>query len=110
MIGHNSICFHEFIYCRKLVPIGLTLTVKTIKLHGLLHGVLLHAVMNKLKNSYTHFWKSKIYDDSKNQPNGNKLRTYRTFKICYERETYLFVLHWGGGGGGGVQKYTKLRK
>ena len=52
---------------------------------------LLHAVMNKLKDSYTHFWKSIIYDDSKNQPNGNKLRTYRTFKICYERETYLFV-------------------
>ena len=26
---------------------------------------LLHAVMNKLKDSYTHFWKSIIYDDSK---------------------------------------------
>ena len=47
--------------------------------------------MNKLKDSYIHFWKSKIYDDSKNQPNGNKLRTYRTFKTCYEKETYLFV-------------------
>ena len=52
---------------------------------------LLHAVMNKLKDSYTHFWKGKIYDDSKSQPNGNKLRTYGTFKISYERETYLFV-------------------
>ena len=40
---------------------------------------LLHAVVNKLKDSYIHFWTSKIYDDSKNQPNGNKLRTYRTF-------------------------------
>ena len=51
----------------------------------------LHAVVNKLKDSYIHFWKSKIYDDSKNQPNGNKLGTYRTFKTCYEKETYLFV-------------------
>ena len=47
--------------------------------------------MNKLKDSYIHFWKSKICDDSKNQPNGNNLKTYTTFKICYEKETYLFV-------------------
>ena len=51
----------------------------------------LHSVVNKLKNSYINFWKDKIHDDSKNQPNGNKLRTYRIFKKCYERETYLFV-------------------
>ena len=41
--------------------------------------------------SYINFWKDKIHDDSKNQPNGNKLRTYRIFKKCYEREAYLFV-------------------
>ena len=38
------------------------------------------------KINFYHLW-----DDSKNQPNGNKLRTYRIFKKCYERETYLFV-------------------
>ena len=52
---------------------------------------LVHAVTNKLKDSYIKFWKNKIHDDSKNQSNGNKLRTYRIFKTCYERETYLFV-------------------
>ena len=40
---------------------------------------------------FPYFWKDKIHDDSKNQPNGNKLRTYRIFKKCYESETYLFV-------------------
>ena len=52
---------------------------------------LLHSLINKLKNSYINFWKDKIHDDSKNQPNGNKLRTYRIFKKCYARDTYLFV-------------------
>ena len=48
--------------------------------------------MNKLKNCYIHFWKDKIHDNSKNLPNGNKLRTDRIFKTCYEREAYLFVI------------------
>ena len=47
--------------------------------------------MTNLKDSYINFWTDKIHDDSKSLPNGNKLRTYRTFKSLYERETYLFV-------------------
>ena len=50
-----------------------------------------HAIVNNLKDSYINFWTDKIHDDSKSLPNGNKLRTYRTFKSLYERETYLFV-------------------
>ena len=47
--------------------------------------------MNNLKNSYINFWKDKIHNDSKSQPNENNLRTYRISKNCDERETYLFV-------------------
>ena len=43
--------------------------------------------MNKLKTSYINFWKDKIHDDSKSQPNESNLRTYRIFKNCDERES-----------------------
>ena len=55
---------------------------------------LVHVVMNKLKDSYTHFWKGKINDNSKNQPNCNKLRTYRTFKPCHEREHICLLMSY----------------
>ena len=47
--------------------------------------------MNKLKTVTVISGKIKSMTIVKNQPNGNKLRTYRVFKICYEREIYLFV-------------------
>ena len=42
---------------------------------------LIHSVFNKLKDSDSPYWKTCLFDDSKN---GNKLRTYRTFKVNYE--------------------------
>ncbi|MCU7801521.1 MAG: hypothetical protein KZQ70_15660 [gamma proteobacterium symbiont of Lucinoma myriamae] len=50
---------------------------------------LLHAVVIRLKDSYVSFWKSALFDDSKNPNNGNKLRTYRNFKTEYRLEKYL---------------------
>ena len=48
---------------------------------------LLNAVM--LKDSYISFWRKCLFDDSKNAINGNKLRTYRTFKTTCCPEKYL---------------------
>ena len=50
---------------------------------------LVHSVFNKLKDSYSCYWKFCIFDDSKNSVNYSKLRTYRTVKISFKRETYL---------------------
>ena len=50
---------------------------------------LINAITLKLKESYTAFWKSKLFDDSENPINGNKLRTYRKFKTDYSIEKYL---------------------
>lgn len=50
---------------------------------------LMNAVTLKLKESYTAFWKNKLFDDSENPINGNKLRTYRKFKTDYSLEKYL---------------------
>ena len=44
-----------------------------------------------MKDSYSQYWKTCLFDDSKNAVNGNKLRTYRTFKVDYEREMYLLI-------------------
>ena len=52
---------------------------------------LVHSVYNKLKDSYPCYWKSCIFDDSKNSVNGNKLRTYRTVKVNFERIVYLLI-------------------
>ena len=38
----------------------------------------IHSIFNKLKYSYSHYWKTCIFDDSKNSANGNELRIYRT--------------------------------
>ena len=50
---------------------------------------LLHAVTARLKDSYISFWRKCLFDDSANVTNGNKLRTYRTFKTSYCLENYL---------------------
>ena len=50
---------------------------------------LLHAVTVRLKNSYIPFWRRCLFDDSEDATNGNKLRTYRTFKTSYCLEIYL---------------------
>ena len=52
---------------------------------------LIHSVFNQLKDSYSQHWKTCLFDDSKNAVNGNKLRTYRTFTVNYEREMYLLI-------------------
>ena len=44
-----------------------------------------------MKDSYSQYWKTCLFDDSKNAVNCNKLRTYRTFKVDYEREMYLLI-------------------
>ena len=50
---------------------------------------MLHAVTARLKDSYISFWRICLFDDSANVTNGNKLRTYRTFKTSYSLENYL---------------------
>ena len=50
---------------------------------------LLHAVTVRLKDFYISFWRKCLFDDSANVTNGNKLRTYRTFKTSYCLENYL---------------------
>ena len=52
---------------------------------------LIHSVFNKLKDSYSQYWKTCLFDDSNNAVNGNNLRTYRTFKVNYGREMYLLI-------------------
>ena len=52
---------------------------------------LIHSAFNKLKDTYFQYWKTCLFDDSKNVVNGNKLRTYRTFKVDYEQEMYLLI-------------------
>ena len=52
---------------------------------------LIHSVFNKLKDSYSQYWKTCLFDESKNTVNGNKLITYRTFNVNYEREMYLLI-------------------
>jgi hypothetical protein len=37
-----------------------------------------------IREKYTHFWKTKLFDDNRKEEYGNKLRTYHTFKIVYE--------------------------
>ncbi len=48
------------------------------------------SVKRKLKQRYINFWRKNLYNDkgSKSE-NGNKLRTYRTFKLNFEQESYL---------------------
>ena len=43
-----------------------------------------HSIFSKLKDSYSQYWKTCLFDDSKNAVNGNKFRTYGTFKVDYE--------------------------
>ena len=45
----------------------------------------------KLKDSYSCYWKSCIFDDGKNSVNGNKLRVYRTVMVNFEREMHLLI-------------------
>ena len=49
-----------------------------------------YAVCNKLKELYIQYWKKSIFDDS-GSINGNKLRTFRTFKVKYDKEMYLQI-------------------
>jgi len=43
----------------------------------------------KMQTAYNEMWKTKLWDDSKNQERGNKLRTYRLFKETFCFEEYL---------------------
>ena len=47
------------------------------------------AAVTNLNEKYLDFWKTKLYDDIRKGDHGNKLRTYRTFKMVYELEPYL---------------------
>jgi len=41
-----------------------------------------------LEGQYLQFWRNKLFDD-KNKANGNKLRSYRTYKNMFGKEEYL---------------------
>ena len=51
---------------------------------------LINAVGNKLAERYTDFWKDSLFNDQ-NNPNGNKLRTYRKLKKEYKLEFFLLI-------------------
>ena len=51
---------------------------------------LLLAVVKKLNENYIIFWRNCLFNDD-NSINGNKLRTYRKFKVKYELEKYLLL-------------------
>ena len=51
---------------------------------------LIKAIGNKMSEKYVDFWKNSPFNDQ-NNPNGNKLRTYRKLKKDYELEKYLLI-------------------
>ena len=51
---------------------------------------LLLAIVKKLNENYIIFWRNCLFNDY-NSINGNKLRTYRKFKVKYELEKYLLL-------------------
>ena len=51
---------------------------------------LLNAITRKLKENYIDFWRKSLFNDD-NSIHGNKLRTYRKFKLSYELEKYLLL-------------------
>ena len=52
-------------------------------------GFSIKTIDELFKSSYRQYWKEKIFDDSRKENYGNKLRTYRKFKIVYELEPFL---------------------
>ena len=50
---------------------------------------LVRAIKAKLESRFDNFWNRSLYDDI-GKPNGNKLRTYRTFKKSFCIEKYLY--------------------
>ena len=47
---------------------------------------------SKLQILFIDLWKSKLFNDSRQQGYGNKLRTYRKFKLIFTQETYLNII------------------
>ena len=45
-----------------------------------------------LKRRHANNWKLKLQTDQNNTNHGNKLRTYRKFKTCFQQEPYLNIL------------------
>ena len=43
----------------------------------------------KMKGMFREHWKNKLFNDERKEGYGNKLRTYREFKLIYEVEPYL---------------------
>ena len=48
-----------------------------------------------LKSIYQTYWRNKLFDDKRagNHYQGNKLRSYRQFKLIYETEPYLLKVN-----------------
>jgi hypothetical protein len=45
--------------------------------------------VNNLKQQYKDHWRGQLFEDFRKNGCGNKLRTYRKFKLVYELEPYL---------------------
>ena len=65
--------------------------MQLINKHGINMKSHPHYIYQKLKitlrNQYSKYWKNKLFDDPKR--NGNKLRSYRTYKDKFQKEEYL---------------------
>jgi hypothetical protein len=48
------------------------------------------AVFTKLRDRYLNYWYANLHNDEGN-PNGNKLRTFRKFKVQYQLEQFLLT-------------------
>ena len=49
---------------------------------------LIKSIKAELQGQFLTFWKNKLFDD-RNKPNGNKLRSYRSYKNTFQQEEYL---------------------
>ena len=51
-----------------------------------------HKVKVLLKDAFINKWTHDLYDDTRKNTMGNKLRTYRLFKNNFRMEQYLLVI------------------
>ena len=49
-------------------------------------------IFSKLKGKFIEYWKEKLFNNVRHQGYGNKLRTYRKFKMMFAPEAYLSII------------------
>jgi hypothetical protein len=52
----------------------------------------IETAFTNLKSKYVEYWQNTLFNDDRNGNCGNKMRTYRKFKLVYELEPYLEVI------------------